>query len=82
MLASLSLMVLLALAALCRRVGLPRIVGLLAAGILLDPCALNLIDDSVLSISSELRQIALIIILIRAGLSLNPADLKAVDRRC
>ena len=80
MLASLSLMVLLglALAALCRRVGLPRIVGLLAAGILLGPCALNLIDDSVLSISSELRQIALIIILIRAGLSLNPADLKAV----
>ncbi len=61
---------------------LPRIVGLLAAGILLGPCALNLIDDSVLSISSELRQIALIIILIRAGLSLNPADLKAVDRRC
>ena len=82
MLASLSLMVLLglALAALCRRVGLPRIVGLLAAGILLGPCALNLIDDSVLSISSELRQIALIIILIRAGLSLNPADLKAVGR--
>ena len=53
---------------------------MLLAGILLGPYVLNLLDDSVLSISSDLRQIALIIILIKAGLSLNLSDLKKVGR--
>lgn len=49
-------------------------------GIVLSPHALNLIDPSILSISADLRQIALVIILTRAGLSLNIADLKKVGR--
>ena len=56
------------------------IIGMLLAGILLGPYVLNLLDDSVLSISSDLRQMALIIILIKAGLSLNLSDLKKVGR--
>lgn len=70
----------LAMAALCQQLHLPRIIGMLFTGILLGPFALNLLDDSILSISSELRQMALIIILIKAGLSLNLADLKKVGR--
>ena len=53
---------------------------MLLAGILLGPYVLNLLDDSVLSISSDLRQMALSIILIKAGLSLNLSDLKKVGR--
>lgn len=67
-------------AALCRTVKLPGVVGMLAAGIILGPHALNLIDGSVLGISSEIRQIALIIILMKAGLSLDLSDLKKVGR--
>lgn len=59
---------------------LPRIIGMLAGGIIIGPYVLNFIDVSVLNISAELRQIALIIILIKAGLSLNLADLKKVGR--
>ena len=59
------------LASLFEKLKLPRIIGMLLAGILLGPYVLNLLDDSVLSISSDLRQMALIIILIKAGLSLN-----------
>ena len=70
----------LALAALCQQVRLPRIIGMLFTGILLGPCVLNWLDPSILSISSDLRQMALIIILIKAGLSLNLADLKKVGR--
>lgn len=51
--------------------GLPRIIGMLGVGIAVSPFVLNLLDSSVLGISAELRQIALIIILIKAGLSLN-----------
>ena len=54
--------------------------GIMVTGILLGPCVLNALDASILSISSELRQMALIIILIKAGLSLNLADLKKVGR--
>lgn len=61
-------------------IGLPRIIGMLAAGIVIGPYAADLLDPSVLGISSELRQIALIIILIKAGLSLNLSDLKKVGR--
>ena len=70
----------LALAALCQKLGLPRIIGMLFTGILLGPCVLNLLDPSILSISADLRKIALIIILLKAGLSLNLADLKKVGR--
>ena len=82
MLTSLALVFLLGLAAaaLCSRIGLPRIIGMLLTGILIGPYVLNWLDDSILSISSELRQMALIIILIKAGLSLDLSDLRQVDR--
>ena len=70
----------LAMAAVCQQLRLPRIIGMLLTGILLGPYALNWLDTSILSISSELRQMALIIILIKAGLSLNLSDLKKVGR--
>lgn len=60
--------------------GLPRIIGLLFTGIIIGPYALNLLDDSLLAISADLRQIALIIILLKAGLTLNIDDLKKVGR--
>ena len=70
----------LAAAALCQQLHLPRIIGMLAVGVLLGPSVLDVLDDSILSISAELRQMALIIILLKAGLSLNLADLKKVGR--
>lgn len=70
----------LSLAAVCQALKLPRIIGMLVTGILLGPYVLDLLDPSILSISSELRQIALIIILLKAGLSLNLSDLKKVGR--
>lgn len=63
-----------------RRLNLPQLLGMLLTGILLGPYALNLLDGSILSISADLRQIALIIILTRAGLNLDVADLKKVGR--
>lgn len=65
---------------LCKKIQLPSLLGMLAAGIIFGPYALNLIDSSVLDISSQIRKIALVIILTRAGLSLNIADLKKVGR--
>ena len=59
---------------------LPPILGMLATGILMGPHLLDLININILNISAELRQIALIVILIRAGLSLNLNDLKKVGR--
>ncbi len=67
-------------AALFEKIGLPRIIGMLGVGIVLSPYLLDLIDPSVLGISSELRQTALIVILIKAGLSLDISDLKKVGR--
>lgn len=67
-------------AALCQKIKLPRIIGMLFVGILLGPYALNLLDSSILGISADLRQMALVIILIKAGLSLNLSDLKQVGR--
>ena len=67
-------------AAIFKRIGLPRIIGMLGVGISVSPYVLDLLDPSILGISSELRQIALIIILIKAGLSLNLSDLKKVGR--
>lgn len=69
-----------ALGALFEKCRLPRLVGMLLTGILLGPYVLNLLDDAILGISSDLRQLALIVILIKAGLSLNLADLKKVGR--
>lgn len=69
-----------ALAAVCRKIGLPRIIGMLAAGILLGPYVLNLLDASILGISAQLRQMALVIILIKAGLSLKLQGLKKIGR--
>ena len=82
MLTSLALIFLMGLsaAAICGYLHLPRIIGMLFTGIILGPHVLGLLDDKILSISSELRQIALIIILLKAGLSLNLADLKKVGR--
>lgn len=63
-----------------RLLKLPRIIGMLAAGIAVGPYVLDLLDPTILGISSELRQMALIIILVKAGLSLNLSDLKKVGR--
>ncbi|MDO5417824.1 MAG: cation:proton antiporter [Lachnospiraceae bacterium] len=65
---------------LCRRLRLPSLLGMILTGVLLGPYALNQIDGSILGISAELRRIALIIILTRAGLSLEINDLKKVGR--
>ncbi len=62
------------------KINIPGIIGLLFAGIILGPGVLDIIDSSLRSISSEIRSIALIIILTRAGLSLNIEDLRAVGR--
>ena len=62
------------------RLKLPQLVGMLLTGIILGPYFLNLLDPKILSISADLRQIALIIILTRAGLNLDINDLKKVGR--
>ena len=82
MLTSLALIFLVgfAMASIFQKLKLPRIVGMLLTGILLGPHMLNLLQDPILSISGELRQMALIVILIKAGLSLNLNDLKKVGR--
>lgn len=59
---------------------LPPLFGMIIAGIIIGPYALNILDNSILSISADLRKIALVIILARAGLSLNISDLKKVGR--
>lgn len=82
MLTSLSLIFLvgLAMGAICQSLKLPKIIGMLVTGIVLGPYVLDWLDPSILSISAELRKMALIIILLKAGLSLNLADLKKVGR--
>ncbi|MDD7462985.1 MAG: cation:proton antiporter [Anaerococcus sp.] len=82
MLVSLALILLigLAMSALCQKLKLPGIIGMLVTGMVLGPFVLDLLDPSILSISAELRKIALIIILIKAGLSLDLEDLKKVGR--
>ena len=82
MLLSLALIFLIGMsaAAIFQKIGIPRIIGMLAAGIITGPYVLDLLDQTILGISAELRQIALIIILIKAGLSLDLSDLKKVGR--
>ena len=62
------------------RLRLPRIIGMLLTGIILGPQVLNLLDKNILDISADLRSIALIVILLKAGLSLDIGDLKKVGR--
>lgn len=82
MLTSLAYVLLLgmALGAMASRLRLPSLVGMLLAGILLGPCVLNLLSPSLLGISADLRQLALVIILTRAGLSLELEDLRRAGR--
>ncbi len=68
------------LGAVFERFRLPKFIGMILAGVVLGPYALNLIDNSILSNSADIRQIALVIILTRAGLSLNINDLKKLGR--
>lgn len=81
MLTSLSLIFLvgLVMGAICQKLKLPRIIGMLLTGIVLGPYVLDFLDPSILSISADLRKMALIIILIKAGLSLDLKDLKKPD---
>lgn len=82
MLFSIAVMLLVGMAAsaLCRKIKLPGLMGMVLTGIVIGPYVLNLIDESILNISAELRKIALIIILMRAGLTLRIEDLKKVGR--
>jgi len=63
-----------------QKLRLPGLLGMLITGIILGPYVLNLIDTNILTISADLREIALIVILTRAGLSLDIKDLKKVGR--
>lgn len=67
-------------AAVFEKMKLPRIIGMLLVGILIGPYALGLLDSTILSISGDLRKLALMLILLRAGLSLDLGDLKRVGR--
>lgn len=69
-----------ALGGIMQKLKLPALLGMMITGIILGPFVLNLIDASILEISADLRQIALIVILIRAGLALDLKDLKKVGR--
>ena len=82
MLTSLALIFLvgLSLAVIFGKLKLPRLIGMLLTGILLGPFVLDFLDPQILGISAELRKMALVIILIKAGLSLNLSDLKKVGR--
>ena len=82
MLTSLALIFLLglAMAALCQQLRLPRIIGMLLTGVVLGPYALGGLDPSILAVSADLRKMALVIILLKAGLSLTLSDLRRVGR--
>lgn len=77
---SLILLVGMSMGFICKKIKLPSLIGMLATGIILGPYVLNLLDESILGISSELRKIALIIILTRAGLGLDVSGLKKIGR--
>lgn len=64
----------------CKKIRIPGLLGMILTGMLLGPQVFNVIDASILQISGDLRQIALLIILLRAGLSLRIEDLKKVGR--
>ena len=77
---SLILLVGMSMSWICRKIKLPGLLGMLVTGIVLGPYMLDLLDESILGISSELRKIALIIILTRAGLGLDLSGLKKIGR--
>ena len=64
----------------CKKIKLPSLLGMLATGIVLGPYVLNLLDESILGISADLRKMALVIILTRAGLGLDLSGLKKIGR--
>lgn len=68
------------LGGLCQKAKVPGLLGMLVTGMILGPYALNMINGSILGISSEIRKIALVIILTRAGLSLDISGLKKIGR--
>ena len=82
MLISLSVIMLLGLFLgwICKKIHFPSLFGMIIAGIIIGPYSLNLIDQSVLDVSTDIRRIALIVILLRAGLKLDLSDLKKVGR--
>ena len=82
MLLSISLILLVGMSVgwICKKMKLPSLLGMLVTGMVLGPYMLNLLDDSILGISAELRKIALIIILTRAGLGLDMSGLKKIGR--
>lgn len=77
---ALILMIGMAMGWICQKIKLPALLGMLATGIVLGPYVLDLLDESILGISAELRKIALIIILTRAGLGLDITSLKKMGR--
>ena len=77
---SLILLVGMSLGWICKKVKLPSLLGMMLTGIVLGPYVLNLLDESILGISADLRKIALIIILTRAGLGLDLSGLKKIGR--
>ena len=64
----------------CKKIKLPSLLGMLLTGIMLGPYVLDLLDENILGISSELRKMALVIILTRAGLGLDLSGLKKIGR--
>lgn len=82
MLTSIAIILLLGMGAgwLFSKIKLPSLLGMIIVGIVISPHCLNLVDESILMISGDVRQIALVVILMRAGLSLNTEDLKKVGR--
>ena len=64
----------------CKKIKLPSLLGMLATGIVLGPYVLNLLDESILGISADLRKMALVIILTRAGLGLDLSGVKKSGR--
>ena len=82
MLLSISLILILGMSMgwICQKIKLPSLLGMLVTGVVLGPYVLNLLDESILGISPELRKIALIIILTRAGLGLDLSGLKKIGR--
>ena len=82
MLASIGVILLfgIVLGKLCKKIKLPELIGYLISGLIIGPYCLNLIDSGVLTISSEIRQMALIVILLRSGLSIDLTNLKKVGK--
>jgi len=64
-----------------RRLGVPGLIGMLAVGLLLGQSGLGLIDPRLLALSGDLRQMALVVILLRVGFGLSLGTLRRVGRQ-